>query len=450
VSATAPGAPTRTVTLGHALGDGRVTSITDPDGVGVQLAYGNTRPGLVTRRTDRRGTPVTFTWTATGRLASARLGVAPGDSIISRYEAVEDKGFTASVPVSQAYTALDGPRTDVVDRTLLWTDGRGAVGRVRDAMGGETVMTRGDSRFPALVTEVRTPNARGDSLVLRSTVVYDARGRIASDTVHNPLGDGVNGVTTYGWNDVVDRPAWIQSPGAAIVRMGYDPATRNPLWQEQGDSTRRVRFDYNSDGQVIRIRYPHATTGAENGGGQDQMVYDARGNLKRTVSPLGFVTLMYRDALGRVTETISPVHAGSSSDSASVANTGLRSTVAYDVMDRDTLSQTFGRAMTLNRLSTVSRLPAHDAGAERRRHREPQLLSRRRAADGQPAHPGIWIGELFPARVRAGVSLRQRGPHAGASAPVQPGGEAKRLGYKVISDSDIAFQDVVRRSRGVI
>jgi hypothetical protein len=72
---------------------------------------------------------------------------------------------------------------------------------------------------------------------------------------------------------------------------------------------------------------------------------------------------MYRDALGRVTETISPVHAGSSSDSASVANTGLRSTVAYDIMDRDTLSVTYGRAMTLGRLSGIARLQATDAEA---------------------------------------------------------------------------------------
>ncbi|HEU4882477.1 MAG TPA: hypothetical protein VFT45_09540, partial [Longimicrobium sp.] len=363
VAATAPGAPTRTVTLVHALGDGRVTSIVDPDGVGVQFAYGHSRPNLVTRRTDRRGTPLTFTWTATGRLSTARLGVATGDSIISVFEAVEDKGFTTSVPLALTYTALEGPRTDVSDRTLLWLDGRGAPRRVRDPLGGETVLTRGDSRFPALVTEVRTPNARGDSLVLRTSVVYDARGRMDTTRVHNPLGDGVNLVTTYGWNNAVDRPAWIQSPGAAIVRMGYDSVTRNPTWQEQGDSTRRVRFDYNADGQVIRIRYPHPTNGTAGGGGRDSLAYDARGNLKRTVSPLGFVTLMYRDALGRVTETISPVHAGSSSDSASVANTGLRSTVAYDVMDRDTMSVTYGRAMTLTRHSTVARLSSTDAEA---------------------------------------------------------------------------------------
>ncbi|WP_420129146.1 hypothetical protein, partial [Longimicrobium sp.] len=162
---------------------------------------------------------------------------------------------------------------------------------------------------------------------------------------------------TYGWNDAVDRPDWIQAPGAEPVYMGYDTITRNPRWQQQGTSmARRVWFDYNANGQVIAVRSPHASTGAENGGGTMQMAYDTRGNLKRTVSALGFVTLMYRDALGRVVESISPVHAGSSSDSASVANTGLRQTVAYDIMDRDTLSMTIGRAMTLNRVSGIASL----------------------------------------------------------------------------------------------
>jgi YD repeat-containing protein len=189
-------------------------------------------------------------------------------------------------------------------------------------------------------------------------------GRITADTVHNPLGDGVHRVTTYGWNDAVDRPAWVSAPGAETVHMGYDSITRNPRWQQQGGSeARRVWFEYNANGQVARIRYPHHATGAAGGGGRDSLVYDAVGNLKRTYSPLGFVTLMYRDALGRVTETISPVHAGSSSDSASVVNTGLRQTVAYDIMDRDTLSVTYGRPMSFSPVSGVARLHATNAEA---------------------------------------------------------------------------------------
>jgi RHS repeat-associated protein len=355
VNATAPGAPTRTVTLGHELGDRRVTYLQDPDGQRVLLAYGGARPNVVTRRTDRRGTPLTFTWSATGRLTSTRLGVTGADSIISRFEPVEDKGFGQSVAVAQAYTVLDGPRTDVADRTLVWADRRGAARRIRDPLGGETVLTRGEAAYPALVTEVRTTSARGDSLVLRSKAGYDHRGRVDTTFVFDPLGPGTGTITTYGWNDTVDRPAWIKAPGAEPVYIGYDPLTRNPIWQQQGASqARRVLFQYNAAGQVTRIRYPHATNGTPGGGGEDVMEYDAVGNLKRTVSPLGSVTLIYRDPLGRVTETISPVHAGSSSDSAAVANTGLRQTVAYDAMDRDTLSVTYGPPMTLNRGSQIA------------------------------------------------------------------------------------------------
>ncbi|HEU4885344.1 MAG TPA: polymorphic toxin type 47 domain-containing protein, partial [Longimicrobium sp.] len=369
IRASTPGAADRVVTLGQASSDGRVTSITDPDGVATSYTYSQATGGsnTVASLTDRRGTRHAFTYDGAWKLASSRLymsGASPGtDDLIRGFQAGESRGVGNSVPLSQAYTLLDGPRTDVADHTLLWLTTQGAPRRIRDAMGGETILTRGDARFPSLVTAVRGSNARGDSLVLKSSAAYDARGRVTSDTVHNPLGNGANVVTTYGWNDAVDRPAWIQAPGAAIVRIGYDSITRNPTWQEQGDSTRRVRFEYNAAGQVERVRYPHPATGAAGGGGEDLRVYDAVGNLKRTVSPMGFVTLMYRDALGRVVETNAPVHAGSSSDSASVANTGLRSTVAYDIMDRDTMSVTYGRAMTLNRHSTVARLSATDAEA---------------------------------------------------------------------------------------
>jgi RHS repeat-associated protein len=379
VRASAPGTTDRLVTLGHALGGGRITSITDPDDVATSYTYSQATGGAnaVATVMDRRGTRHAFTYDGAWKLASARLymsGLSPGnDDLVSSFEAGESRGVGSSVPLSHAYTLLDGPRTDVADHTRLWLTTQGAPRRIRDAMGGETLLTRGDGRFPSLVTAVRGPNARGDSLVLRSSAVYDTRGRVISDTAHNPVGNGANRVTTYGWNDAVDRPAWIHAPGGDTVRIAYDTVTRNPKWQEQGDSTRRVRFVYNADGQVERVRYPHPATGAPGGGGEDVRVYDVLGNLKRTVSPMGFVTLLYRDPLGRVVETRSPVHAGSSSDSASVANTGLRQTVAYSVMDRDTLTVTYGRAMTFNRqgsfplvlgtpAETLTVLTTHDPG----------------------------------------------------------------------------------------
>jgi hypothetical protein len=52
-----------------------------------------------------------------------------------------------------------------------------------------------------------------------------------------------------------------------------------------------------------------------------------------------------RDALGRVTDTYSPLHADSSSTEAHVRAKGVRQRVWYDAMDRDTLTQSIGPAV---------------------------------------------------------------------------------------------------------
>ena len=186
----------RMVTLAYALGDRRVTSITDPDQRVVRFGFVNdSLAGMVRSRTDRRSKTQEFVYGPSGKLRQARLALAVGDTIVSRFEAVEEKGLRASVPLVAAYTLLDGPRTDVADRTWIWHADRGAPRRIRDAQGGETVVNRTDPRFPALPTEVVAPNG------LRSTAAYDARGRVSQSTVQNPLGNGQNATTTYAYDE---------------------------------------------------------------------------------------------------------------------------------------------------------------------------------------------------------------------------------------------------------
>ena len=57
---------------------------------------------------------------------------------------------------SEARVVYDG----VFFAVLVWADRRGAARRIRDPLGGETVLTRGEAAYPALVTEVRSTNAR--------------------------------------------------------------------------------------------------------------------------------------------------------------------------------------------------------------------------------------------------------------------------------------------------
>ena len=165
------------------------------------------------------------------------------NDIIRTFQAGESRGVAAagtsgtSVAVAQTHTLLDGPRTDVADHTLLWLTARGAPRRIRDAMGGETVLTRGNSTFPSLVTEVRSPNARGDSLVLRSPAVYDARGRVSSSTVVDPLGDGASITTQYRYDDRWNLPDTIIPPVGGITAYVKSQETLLSTYAQEQESS---------------------------------------------------------------------------------------------------------------------------------------------------------------------------------------------------------------------
>ncbi|HEX2206102.1 MAG TPA: hypothetical protein VHG93_00350, partial [Longimicrobium sp.] len=254
ITAPANGGTTRQVTLTYGLGDRRITAIRDPDTISVQFVYGDAAaPRVVTARTDRRRTTVRYGYDAAGKLATVKVPLAAGDTITSTFRSAEGLGVATttaqavSVPRMYAYTRLDGPRTDADDATYFWLDRWGSPSRIRDALGAETWIIRGDSRFRALPTTLVAPSG------LTTTAVYDGRGRVSTSTVHNPLGDGQNAVTTYTYDDVCDAPKTISAPLVGTVTVEYDPATCNVLWQQQGDAVRRVNFRYYASGGAVGL-----------------------------------------------------------------------------------------------------------------------------------------------------------------------------------------------------
>ncbi|HEX6912946.1 MAG TPA: hypothetical protein VF142_21230, partial [Longimicrobium sp.] len=297
VCAMDPGGNCRTTRLEHALGGRRVTGIVDPDGTRVQFGYGGTDP-LVLGRTDRRGAATSFAYDAALRLREASLPVAAaGYTIRQAFSPAETAGYATAVPAASAYTLVDGPRTDVADHTQFWLDRWGAPTRIRDALGGETRLARGDARFPALVTRVDAPNG------LATLAWYNGRGNPDSTSVVNPLGDGRNAVTRYAWDDAwPDFVARTVLPTGEVSETDYDAATGNRLWQQVGmSSTRRVHFGYDALGQVSSIQEP----GAAN---PTRLYYDPLlGNLRQAVTPLGHQTLYYGDDVGRDTLVLSQI-----------------------------------------------------------------------------------------------------------------------------------------------
>ncbi|HLM68717.1 MAG TPA: hypothetical protein VK358_14355, partial [Longimicrobium sp.] len=74
------------------------------------------------------------------------------------------------------------------------------------------------------------------------------------------------------------------------------------------------------------------------------MVYDWWGQLRASISPLGYHTMHYTDPLGRDTLVITPVTTADTTEAAVRAN-GARSRTSYDVMNRVLWTQSIGPAM---------------------------------------------------------------------------------------------------------
>jgi RHS repeat-associated protein len=362
ISAVAPGAPTRTTHLTFGTRR-RTTAITDPDSGSVQFAYPDSQT-LINRHRDRRGTYVYFGYNGYRKLIASRLqmGASPNDSVdaVLTYTPVEVQGLaldgaTAGSPVLtvRAYTRIDGPRGDVADQVLVWHSPRGAVSRVRDPLGAETHLEYANPLFPTLPTRMAADGAP------TVNVQYDARGRVDKVTTLNVLDDGRDLVTAYGYDDLWDAPDTVRSyertgSGPLVALAGgaayaaYDSQTGNVLWRQQGDDpARRVTFGYVASGSArglpLWVRRPSGVPGQT---ARDSLVYDANGNLSRTVSPLGFLTLHYRDALGRDTLTVSPTTAVGAVTEAGVLATGVRRRVTYSIMDRVTHTMRIGPALT--------------------------------------------------------------------------------------------------------
>jgi RHS repeat-associated protein len=342
ISATAAGAPTRTTTL-HIDAGGRTTAITDPDGGAVWLAYpesGTTRRMMGHR--NRRGTWTYYGYDPAGKLASAITHMASeanlAPDLVTYFTAAESQGVAfagatgaASTAAAQTYTRIDGPRTDVLDYTWLWLTSRGAVRRVRDALGAETNVQFGDARFPTLATRVVSHTG------MVSTATYDQQGRVTSSTVTSAYGGAESTTTTTTWDHTCDRPTATRSPGADTVFAAYDPVTCNVLWQRLGrDAGRTVTYTYHPAGhaQAGQLESVLGPVDAQGRRALERVVYDARGNLRMTESPLGFRALYVRDALGRDSVVYTPLADSTARDTVLLKQHGVRQTVVYDVMDR--------------------------------------------------------------------------------------------------------------------
>jgi RHS repeat-associated protein len=316
------------VSLAYAQGGSRVTGITYPDAGTVAFAYLDAgAPGRISRRTDRRGFATSFTFDAAGTLASVTSAVGGGKpDVQNRFAASEGRGLATSVDAANLYTLLDGPRSDVADRTRIWIDRLGQPTRVEDPFGALTRFFRTNTTFPTLVT--RTVAANGAA----AAATYDGRGNVLTSTDSATYRDA-GGTRTYAtaryawdptWNEatkVVD-PEQNASPVADSVTAAYDSATGNRLWSRDALG-RTATYEYDAASRLL-------TAMVSPEGHRTALGYDGRGNLRWVETPLGVRTTYHRDSIGRVVKSVAPLEGGT---------TSVDSTT-YDVMDRALESRT--------------------------------------------------------------------------------------------------------------
>jgi RHS repeat-associated protein len=297
-SVTSPGALATRVTNVSIDASRRVTTITDPDLKAVRFGFTSASALRVGMRVNRRADSTKYAFDSTYKVRSFTAymrGSNPNvTTTVTAAEALGrlGGGLPSSVDTASVYTLIDGPRTDVVDTTRIWIDRFGAPRKVHNALGKETLITRANSAFPALVTAQQQPNG------FTTQAHYDWRGHVDTTTAISPYG-GVDAITTYAWDAKWDMLYSESQPDGHLVRIGYDSMNGNRLWQEDGrGATSRVNFRYYSggaaNGLLMAVELPGGT-------GADSMAYSALANLSLVQTAKGYQTLQEQDAIGQTT-----------------------------------------------------------------------------------------------------------------------------------------------------
>jgi RHS repeat-associated protein len=250
-------------------------------------------------RINRLGDSTSYDFDAAGKVSQVNQWLA-GAALSSTFKNVDTKGLNGATAIdtTAAYTLVDGPRTDVGDSTQFWLDRFGAPWKIRTALGDSTIvrLTRGDPRWPGLVTRLDSPHGR----VIVDT--YDIHGNVLASTDSSShrlnFGTTLYATTTYQWDLKWDLPTKITPPEGPLeyTQLAYDLTNGNILWAQDGrGASTRVSFGYGtsgtSKGLVTSMRQPNGAT--------TNFAYDAKGDLASVQDPLGYYIYHTRDALGR-------------------------------------------------------------------------------------------------------------------------------------------------------
>jgi RHS repeat-associated protein len=321
-------------------GNNQVVKLVYPNHTSETLAYSSAgnQTSLISALEDRRGMWTTIHYDTALKVKqvaidTAGLSGAGALNLTTLLTAQQSVGYHVALNPDSAYSIVNGPRFDTTI-TRIWLDQFGSPVRVRNALGNETLLTKGNSAFPALVTREKSANQR----VVGAT--YDSRGNIASETDSSHVMGGVYETTRYTFDQKWDFVTNIARADTDSVSFAYDATFGNRQWEEpEGDTTRQVRFSYWASGTpAANLLFSVATPLQRAAATSTKVYYDSlKVDDSTEVTPKGFLTEFVVDAVGR------RIRSQSQLDSTLPTPKYWRvDSTAYDSLDRVVLTKSYG------------------------------------------------------------------------------------------------------------
>jgi len=281
----------------------KLTSVTDPSGLtvtitdngftrsdGLSVSFVRDAQGRITSITDPNGNDITYEYDANGDL----LAQTDGES--NRTEYVYDSGHYLTETVDPLGRTTQRQEYDVNGRLIAITDGNG--NRVemeydldnnsqilRDRRGNPTIYEY-DSRGN-ITHETNFPVINGTVQAVQTLRTYDADSQMTSET----LPDGT--LNTYTYDVRGNITGEVRDSGGLNLTHSYTYDSAGRMLSHSDARGNEKSWTYDAQGKLIirsdRIGYAWLNT------------YDGAGNRIRETGPLGNYTLIEYNVLGNVT-----------------------------------------------------------------------------------------------------------------------------------------------------